>query len=91
MQRPVVMTIVNVTPDSFFAGSRSMHIEEIAMRVEEAVGWGAKIIDVGERQLFRSSNTVRRIRNGAANRRTPCGVKRSRDQSGGDYHGYLSD
>ena len=47
LQRPVVMTIVNVTPDSFFAGSRSMHIEEISMRVEEAVGWGARIIDVG--------------------------------------------
>jgi len=46
-QRPVVMTIINVTPDSFFAGSRSMHIEEISMRVEEAVGWGARIIDVG--------------------------------------------
>jgi dihydropteroate synthase len=41
------MTIVNVTPDSFFAGSRTMQIGEIAMRVEEAVSWGAKIIDVG--------------------------------------------
>ncbi len=47
LQRPAVMTIVNVTPDSFFAGSRSMHVEEITMRVEEAVGWGAKIIDIG--------------------------------------------
>ncbi len=47
LTRPVVMTIVNVTPDSFFSGSRSMHIDEIAMRVEEAAGWGAKIIDVG--------------------------------------------
>ncbi|MDR2890074.1 MAG: dihydropteroate synthase [Alistipes sp.] len=47
LSRPVAMTIVNVTPDSFFAGSRSMHIDEITMRVEEAVGWGAKIIDVG--------------------------------------------
>ena len=47
LQRPVVMTIVNVTPDSFFAGSRSMHIEEITMRVEEAVGWGTGIIDIG--------------------------------------------
>lgn len=44
---PVVMTIINVTPDSFFENSRSMHIEDITMRVEEAVGWGAKIIDVG--------------------------------------------
>ncbi len=47
LQRPAVMTIVNVTPDSFFAASRSMHAEEITTRVEEAVGWGAKIIDVG--------------------------------------------
>ena len=47
LSRPVVMTIINVTPDSFFAGSRSMHIDEVTMRVEEAVGWGAKIIDVG--------------------------------------------
>ncbi len=47
LQRPAVMTIVNVTPDSFFAGSRSMHAEEIATRIEEAVGWGARIVDVG--------------------------------------------
>jgi dihydropteroate synthase len=47
LQRPAVMTIINVTPDSFFAGSRSMHIDEISMRVEEAVSWGARIIDVG--------------------------------------------
>ncbi len=47
LQKPAVMTIVNVTPDSFFAASRSMHIEEITTRVEEAVGWGARIIDVG--------------------------------------------
>ncbi len=47
LERPAVMTIVNVTPDSFFVNSRSMHVEEITMRVEEAVGWGAKIIDIG--------------------------------------------
>lgn len=47
LSRPVVMTIVNVTPDSFFAGSRSMHIDDISMRVGEAAGWGARIIDVG--------------------------------------------
>ncbi|MDR2883144.1 MAG: dihydropteroate synthase [Alistipes sp.] len=47
LQSPAVMTIINVTPDSFFAASRSMHIEDITTRVEEAVGWGARIIDVG--------------------------------------------
>jgi dihydropteroate synthase len=47
LTRPVVMTIVNVTPDSFFVNSRTMHIEEISLRVAEAASWGAKIIDVG--------------------------------------------
>lgn len=47
LEKPLVMTIINVTPDSFFANSRSMHIDEISHRVAEAVGWGAKIIDVG--------------------------------------------
>ncbi len=45
--KPVVMTIINVTPDSFFVNSRSMHIEEISIRVAEAVSWGARLIDVG--------------------------------------------
>ncbi len=47
LAKPVVMTIVNVTPDSFFVNSRSMHIEEISIRVSEASSWGAKMIDVG--------------------------------------------
>ncbi len=47
LTKPAVMTIVNVTPDSFFAGSRSMQVGEIEMRVQEAAAWGAKIIDVG--------------------------------------------
>ena len=47
LTKPVVMTIVNVTPDSFFVNSRSMHIEEISIRVAEAVSWGARLIDVG--------------------------------------------
>lgn len=47
LTKPVVMTIVNVTPDSFFVNSRTMHIEEISLRVAEAASWGARIIDVG--------------------------------------------
>lgn len=47
LAKPVVMTIVNVTPDSFFVNSRSMHMDDIAIRVSEAVSWGAKLIDVG--------------------------------------------
>jgi dihydropteroate synthase len=44
---PVVMTIVNVTPDSFFVNSRTMDIEDITHRVSEAAAWGTKLIDVG--------------------------------------------
>lgn len=45
--RPQVMTIVNVTPDSFFEGSRTPRYEEIVERVRRAVADGCSMIDVG--------------------------------------------
>jgi dihydropteroate synthase len=45
--RPCVMAILNVTPDSFYAGSRSFSAEEIERRVVEMVAEGADWIDVG--------------------------------------------
>lgn len=45
--RPVVMAIVNVTPDSFFAGSRTPEVRAVRERVRRAVAEGASIIDVG--------------------------------------------
>lgn len=41
------MTIVNVTPDSFFAGSRTPDWLDVERRVREAVEAGASVIDVG--------------------------------------------
>ncbi len=41
------MAIVNVTPDSFYAGSRTMSARDVARRVEEVVSQGASIVDVG--------------------------------------------
>ncbi len=41
------MTILNITPDSFFEGSRTVNRDAIAERVREAVEAGATIIDVG--------------------------------------------
>ncbi len=41
------MAILNVTPDSFFAESRSNSRERIAKRVEEIIEQGATIIDIG--------------------------------------------
>ena len=45
--QPRVMAILNVTPDSFFAGSRMPDAPHVGRRVREAVAEGASIIDVG--------------------------------------------
>lgn len=47
LSTPCVMGILNVTPDSFYAGSRMQTEEEIARRVEQILAEGAGIIDVG--------------------------------------------
>lgn len=47
LQTPVVMGILNATPDSFYAGSRTQTEAEIAARVHQIVNEGAGIIDVG--------------------------------------------
>ena len=45
--QPRVMAILNVTPDSFFAGSRMPDAPHVERRVREAVAEGASIIDGG--------------------------------------------
>lgn len=45
--RPAVMGIVNVTPDSFYAGSRTTDAEAVERRVAAMLGEGVDIIDVG--------------------------------------------
>lgn len=47
LSRPQVMAILNVTPDSFFAGSRMPDAAHVERRVKEAAAEGASIIDVG--------------------------------------------
>lgn len=47
LSTPQVMGILNVTPDSFYAGSRKQTEQEIANRVEEILTQGGNIIDVG--------------------------------------------
>lgn len=44
---PQVMGILNVTPDSFFEGSRKQTEHEIAFRADEIIAQGGRIIDVG--------------------------------------------
>lgn len=47
LNEPVVMGIVNITPDSFFEGSRFRTSDAIKHRAEEIIAQGGKIIDVG--------------------------------------------
>ena len=44
---PQVMGILNVTPDSFYAGSRMQNETEIVARVHQIIDEGGNIIDIG--------------------------------------------
>lgn len=45
--KPVVMGILNATPDSFFAGSRANNDSDILRRTDQMISEGAQMIDVG--------------------------------------------
>ena len=47
LSEPLVMGILNTTPDSFFEGSRAQTIEAALRRTEEMLSQGAGIIDIG--------------------------------------------
>ena len=47
LKRPVVMGILNVTPDSFYSGSRFFEEDKIVSRIHRIIDEGADIIDIG--------------------------------------------
>ncbi len=47
IDKPLVMGIINVTPDSFFAGSRAQHNDAILLQASKMMSEGADIIDIG--------------------------------------------
>jgi len=47
LDKPIVMGILNITPDSFYAGSRFVTEKEILNRVNEIILQGGTIIDIG--------------------------------------------
>lgn len=58
LSQPQVMGILNVTPDSFFAGSRMQTEQAIAGRANQIVAEGATMIDVGGCSTRPSSEPV---------------------------------
>jgi dihydropteroate synthase len=47
LDKPLIMSILNTTPDSFYSGSRIQSIKQAVIRVEEMIQNGADIIDIG--------------------------------------------
>lgn len=58
LSQPRVMGILNVTPDSFYAGSRTQTEAEIVRRVKQIVSEGAAIIDIGAYSSRRNADNV---------------------------------
>lgn len=47
LSEPCVMGIINLTPDSFYSGSRFLNEEAILKRTSQVLSEGAKIVDIG--------------------------------------------
>ena len=47
LETPVIMGVINLTPDSFYPGSRALSIKEILKRIEKMISEGVRIIDIG--------------------------------------------
>ncbi len=58
LSTPVMMGILNVTPDSFSDGGRFLHPEKAVARALQMVEEGAKIIDIGAESTRPGSETV---------------------------------
>lgn len=58
IKEPVVMGILNTTPDSFFAGSRLQHESDLLRRAEQMIADGAAILDIGGQSTRPGSSRV---------------------------------
>ncbi|MCW3115178.1 MAG: folP [Segetibacter sp.] len=56
--KPIVMGIINVTPDSFFVGSRMTVLDELLSQAEKMINEGATILDLGGQSTRPGSEDV---------------------------------
>ena len=47
VDKPLVMGVINTTPDSFYSGSRFIQVDEVLKQAEKMIREGADIIDIG--------------------------------------------
>lgn len=70
LDRPLIMGIVNVTPDSFYSESRTFDVSALEKRVEQMVSEGVDIFDIGAystrpgAEVVSPEEELRRLRRG---------------------------
>jgi len=58
LDQPIVMGIINSTPDSFYSGSRFGSIDEILFSAEKMIREGAAILDIGGQSTRPKSSQI---------------------------------
>lgn len=58
VEHPIVMGIINITPDSFYKGSRTKELDDVLFRAEKMIGEGAAILDIGGQSTRPGSTRV---------------------------------
>lgn len=58
LTRPLVMAILNVTPDSFSDGGKYLSVDDAICQVENMIGDGADVIDIGGESTRPGSSAV---------------------------------
>ena len=58
LNEPIVMGIINATPDSFYSGSRIGGIDAVLQKTEQMINDGADIIDIGGQSTRPNSKRV---------------------------------
>jgi len=56
--KPLIMAIVNITPDSFYDGGKYSNVNDILQDVEEKINQGADIIDIGAASSRPGAKTI---------------------------------
>src|SRR6185503_19232584 len=58
IEKPIVMGIINITPDSFFSASRAQNNDAILRKAEKMLSEGAAIIDIGGQSTRPGSDNI---------------------------------
>lgn len=76
LDSPVVMGIINVTPDSFYAGSRKQEIADIVKQAGQMIEDGAALLDVGG---YSTRPGAAEVPEGVESDRVECAIKAIND------------